>query len=267
MEIPASLAQRKKIRLPSANTAYLDVGQGEAVVALHGIPTSSLLFAPLARRLSAFRLIAPDLLGQGLTETPPTGQLGHCAYAEHLREFMNAVPPERFHLMIHDLGGVLGLDWAADNIERVESLIVLSTTITKSLRVGVLLYAANLIFGRSLLRFGMTSTLKRPQKLEPALLNEWVRPWSRRRILRGMDHFAGRHLKRIRAKLDRIRVPVLVIWGEQDDIFPLRHASSIIKALAQSKLLTIGHCGHWSPLDAPDEIAQFVKESLGASGN
>src|SRR2546425_1976980 len=47
----------------AVRTAYLDIGDGEPIVALHGIPTSSLLFDPLAPHLEGFRLIAPDLLG------------------------------------------------------------------------------------------------------------------------------------------------------------------------------------------------------------
>ena len=258
---------RKSVQLHGISTAYLDSGQGEPIVALHGIPTSSLLFAPLVRRLSSYRLIAPDLLGQGQTEAPPTGPLGYPAYANHLRAFMDRVPPQRFHLLIHDLGGVLGLGWATENVERLESLIILSTTITASFRVGTALYLANLILGPGLLRWGMQSTLKRPQTLDSALLDEWAKPWSRRRVLRGTDHFARHHLQRIRAKLERIQVPVVVIWGEQDHIFPLQHAVSIVRALPQAQIITIKRCGHWSPLDAPDEVAQCIMKFLSASAH
>jgi len=157
---------------------------------------------------------------------------------------MNHVPPPRFHLLVHDLGGVLGLDWATDHIERVQSLIILSTTVTGSLRVGTLLYAANVVFGQSVLRWGMPSTLKRVQKLDPALQEEWIRPWSRRRILRGTDHFARHRLQHIRAKLNRLRVPILIVWEAQDNIFPLQHASSLMQAVPQAQLCVIPRCGH-----------------------
>jgi haloalkane dehalogenase len=262
----ANQLSRKSVQLNGLTTAYLDDGQGETIVALHGIPTSSLLFLQLMPLLSDYRLIAPDLLGQGQTEIPSTGSLGYSAYANHLRAFMNAIPPHHVHLLIHDLGGVLGLDWATENVERLKSLTVLSTTITASIRVGKLLYAANLIFGQRLLRWGMQSTLKRPQKLDSTLIDEWVKPWSRRRILRGTDHFAGHHLERIRSKLRRIQVPVLVVWGDQDNIFPLQHASSLVQALPQAQMHTIRQCGHWSPLDAPEGIAEFMVEFLSADG-
>jgi pimeloyl-ACP methyl ester carboxylesterase len=70
---------RKSIQLNGSLTSYLDCGKGETIVALHGIPTSSLLFAPLAPFLDEYRLIAPDLLGQGRSESPPPGPLDYQA--------------------------------------------------------------------------------------------------------------------------------------------------------------------------------------------
>jgi pimeloyl-ACP methyl ester carboxylesterase len=220
------------------------------------------LFEPLLPHLKNYRLIAPDLIGQGQTETPATGPLGHAAYARHLDAFLQKVPPPSFHLIVHDLGGVLGIEWAADNAERVRSLVILSTTITWSFRVSVLIYAANLIFGRKMLRRALPHTLKRGGGLGDSLVESWAAPWTRRRLLRGRDHFARRHLRRLRSKLDRLRCPVLLIWGEQDDIFPIAHARAIRKRLTQAKLVTIPQCGHWSTIDAMEEIGNLIAEFL-----
>ena len=251
-------AIRKTASIKGISTAFLDQGSGEAIVACHGIPTSSALFEPLLPSLSDYRLIAPDLLGQGDTEVPARGSLGYAAYAEHLFAFLEAVPPPTFHLVVHDFGGVLGLEWASSHVERVKTLVVLSTTVTWSLRVGGLIYVANLIFGTAFVRWGMRTTLRRRKTLEPSLVESWVRPWSRRRLLRGLDHFAPSHLRRVRSKLQNLRMPVLLIWGDQDNVFPLACASSIVKALPQAKLVSVPQCGHWSPLDAPEEIAQHI---------
>lgn len=257
---------RRSIDLNGVATTYLDVGQGDRIVALHGIPTSSLLFASLLPHLTKYRLIAPDLLGQGHTEAPSTGLLDYAAYARHLRAFMEAVPPERFHLLLHDLGGILGVEWAAEHVERVKSVTILSTTLTGSFRVGRALYAANVIFGQRFLRWGMRFTLKRTE-LQTALLDEWVQPWSRRRILQGTDHFATHHLHRIRSKVTQLRVPVLVMWGKQDNIFPLHHASNLVRLFPHARLRTIDRCGHWSPLDAPEEVAHGIVEFYNAHGH
>jgi haloalkane dehalogenase len=238
-------------------TGYLDVGSGEVLVALHGIPTSSALFEPLLPWLEHYRVIAPDLLGQG--------ELGFMAYSRHLEAFMDQIPPSAFHMLIHDFGGVLGLEWACDNQERVRSIVVLSTTVSWSFRVGMLVYAANLLLGDKLIRWAVGATLKGGNKLEASLVDSWARPWSRRRILRGLDHFSPRHLKRLRSKLRSIRVPVQVIWGEEDNVFGLTHALRIVKELPRSRLVTIPRCGHWAPVDAPEEVARHIVEFLGSA--
>jgi pimeloyl-ACP methyl ester carboxylesterase len=245
-------------------TAFLDAGVGDTIVALHGVPTSSALFEPLLPHLHGYRLLAPDILGQGDTQAPSGGPLDYSACKAQIDSFLAAVPPRELHLMVHDLGGIIGLEWAADHPERVRSVVVLSTTVTWSFRVSVIL-AANLLFGRRLLRRAMPATLKRPAQLAPSLIDKWAAPWTRRRLLRGMDLFAAEHLARLRLKLQSIRAPVLLIWGEEDDIFPLSHARRITERIPQAKLVTIPRCGHWSPLDATEEVARYVVEFLNAT--
>jgi pimeloyl-ACP methyl ester carboxylesterase len=247
------------------STAYLDAGRGEAIVALHGVPTSSALFEPLLPYLTGYRLIAPDLIGHGETKTPARGPLGHAEYEAHLDAFLAAAPPPRFHLMVHDLGGMLGLGWAADHATRVRSIVVLSTTVTWSFRVGLLLYGASLLFGESLVRRAMPLTLKRDRTIAPALAEAWAAPWTRARVLKGLDLFAPAHLERLRSKLTRIHAPVTLIWGENDDVFPLSSARQIVGHLSQATLVTIPRCGHWPTLDAPDEVARHVLGFLRAT--
>jgi pimeloyl-ACP methyl ester carboxylesterase len=258
------LIPRRQVSLDGVTTAFLDAGRGEPMVALHGVPTSSALFEPLLAHLSGHRLIAPDLLGQGDTKAPERGPIGYMEYKRHLDAFLATVPPKKFDLLAHDLGGMLGLEWAAEHPELVRSLIVLSTTVTWSFRVGVLIYAANLLFGRSFVRTVVPSTLKRHRTLAPSLLETWSAPWTRARILRGLDLFAPSHLRRLRSKLGRIQVPVLVIWGDEDNVFPPRSVEAVMRHLPQATLVTIPRCGHWSLLDAPDEVARHIVTFLNA---
>ena len=255
------LINRERVSIDGVSTAFLDAGRGATLVALHGVPTSSALFEPLLPHLRGCRLIAPDLIGQGDTSPPSHGRLDYAAYQSHLYSFLDTVPPREFCLLVHDLGGVLGLEWAADHPERVRGLIVLSTTVTRSVRVELLL-AGSLLFGRPFVHLAMPAALKRPRALAPALVQSWAAPWTRRRALRSLDLFAPGHLRRVRSKLARLDVPSLVIWGENDNVFPLSSARVITGELPQSALVTIPRCGHWSALDAPDEVARHVLDFL-----
>jgi len=246
------------------STAYLDTGEGEPIVALHGIPTSSLLFDPLVPHLEGYRLVAPDLLGQGGTDIPRHGRLDAAAYQRHLDAFLDQLPLQSFHLLVHDFGGVLGLRWAAEHHARVKSMIVLSTTISPSARVA-LFYVFNLVFGRTALRRALPWTLARPRELSPHLLDEWTSPWARRRLLRGCDHFGARHLRALRDRLTRLDCPTLIVWGMSDRVFPLRHARLLHELLPHAALATIPHCGHWATIDAPEVVAAEVRRFCGSN--
>ena len=259
------LIDRKQVSIAGVSTTFLDAGHGTTIVALHGIPTSSALFEPLLPHLHGYRLIAPDLIGHGGTGVPTGRPLDHAAYRAHLESFLAAVPPRDFCLLVHDLGGVLGLEWAADHPDRVQRLIVLSTTVTWSLRIEALLYA-NLLFGRPFVRRVMPAALRRDRQLAPLLAESWVAPWTRRRALDGLDLFARTHLDRLRSKLARLDVPALLIWGENDNVFPLSAARELAEQLPDATLVTIPRCGHWSALDAPEEVARHVLQFLDSPG-
>ena len=246
-------------------TAYLDTGCGQTIVALHGIPTSSALFEPLLPFLGGYRLIAPDLLGQGATRSPDGKSLGHAAYAEHLREFLEVVPPRLFHLLVHDLGGLLGLDWAVVRPERVKSLIILSTigywTFGRA-AVRLARYGLNLFAGPAAIRAAIRSALKRGDAISSDLLNDWARPWTRRRLFRGIDHYNRIHCERLSQHLGSLRLPCLVLRGAEDDVFPIHHAERIRALLPHARFVSVPEVGHFSPLEAPERLAKEITAFL-----
>ncbi len=261
------MSSRRFVHVGGVRTAYVDVGAGEPVVALHGIPTSSELFDPLLPALAGFRVIAPDLLGQGETAVPSRGRLGHAEYAAHLAAFLDVVAPPTFHLIVHDLGGVLGIEWAAAHPERLRTLVVLSTTASFTLRWALrvkLRRLKNLLGGAPVVRERILAISERPGAIDPGLPERWARPWTRRRVLRGHDHYARRHLRRVKQGLARIHTPALVLWGEWDSVFPARHAKRIRKLLSNAELNVV-EGGHFLPLDAPrvtgEEIAEFIRRA------
>lgn len=267
------LLPRRFAHIGGIRTAYLDVGSGEPIVALHGVPTSSALFEPLLPTLDGFRVIAPDLLGQGDTETPPHRRLGHAQYAAHLAAFLETVAPPTFHLVVHDLGGVLGLAWAAAHPDRLRTLVVLSTCASPTLRwsfVSAVFWGLELLGGSGYVRGLLPRTAKRIGAIDADLAERWAQPWTRRRFFRGRDLFARRHLREVAARLGRIRVPTLVLWGGKDDVFPPRYGRRIRKRIRGAEMKVIPRAGHWLPIDAPDtsgsEIAAFLRGAGTSAG-
>lgn len=107
--------------------AYVETGEGDPVVFLHGNPTSSYLWRNVIPHVEAFgRCIAPDLVGMGdsdkLDDPGPESYrfTEHRRYLDALLEALNAT--ERITFVVHDWGSALGLDWANRHRERVRGI-------------------------------------------------------------------------------------------------------------------------------------------------
>lgn len=115
--------------------AYVDTGEGDPIVLLHGNPTSSYLWRNVIPHLSGLgRCIAPDLIGMGESDGLPDPQRGTYSFATHaefLADLLEEVQVgDRVTLVLHDWGGALGFDWARKNPDRVRAIAFTETIVT-----------------------------------------------------------------------------------------------------------------------------------------
>jgi haloalkane dehalogenase len=106
-------------------------GDGEAVVCLHGVPSSCFLYRKVAAELAArgLRGIAFDLPGLGLADRPDAYDYSWSGLGRFCVAAVDALGLDRFHLVVHDIGGPVGFELAAAMPERVRSLTVLNTLV------------------------------------------------------------------------------------------------------------------------------------------
>jgi haloalkane dehalogenase len=106
-------------------------GEGEPVVLMHGIPVSSFLYRKVLPLLAerGLRAVAFDLPGLGLAEKPSGFDYSWSGLGRWTGEAVDGLGIERCHLVLHDIGGPIALEWALRNRERVSSLTVLDTLI------------------------------------------------------------------------------------------------------------------------------------------
>ncbi len=114
----------------SLNLHYLEAGQGDPILLLHGFPTSSHLYRNILPTLGeTHRAIALDLPGYGLSDKPLDANYDYDFYANTLSAFLDALGIEKTHLVVHDLGGPAGLYWAVENPTRVDRIAILNTLV------------------------------------------------------------------------------------------------------------------------------------------
>jgi pimeloyl-ACP methyl ester carboxylesterase len=106
-------------------------GDGPAVVCVHGMWGSSFLYRKVLSELAArgLRGVCFDLPGFGLAERPADYDYSWTGLGRFAVAAVDALGVERFHLVVHDIGGPVGLELAAARPERVASLTILNTMI------------------------------------------------------------------------------------------------------------------------------------------
>jgi haloalkane dehalogenase len=119
--------QKQRWRVLGREMAYVEVGQGDPIVLLHGNPTSSYLWRNVLPHLKPLgRCIAPDLIGMGDSDKLPDSGPGSYRFVEH-RRYLDALLEaldvrERVTFVVHDWGSALGFDWANRHREAVKGI-------------------------------------------------------------------------------------------------------------------------------------------------
>lgn len=127
-------ADKKYAEINGYRMAYIDEGEGDAIVFQHGNPTSSYLWRNIMPHCAGLgRLIACDLIGMGDSDKLAPSGPDRYSYAEH-RDFLFRLWDrlnlgDRVILVIHDWGSVLGFDWAQQHAARVQGIAYMESII------------------------------------------------------------------------------------------------------------------------------------------
>ena len=282
-------ATKQSARVHGLNMAYLDEGEGDAIVFLHGNPTSSYLWRNIIPHVSDLgRCIAPDLIGMGDSDKLQNSGPESYRFVEH-RKYLDALLEEldlgdRVVLVIHDWGSALGFDWAQRHQERVKGICYMEA-IVRPVTWTEWPEAARGVFQ------GLRSPAGEAMILEKNLFVERVLPGS---ILRDLSDEEMAEYRRPFLEAGEGRRPTLTwprqipIEGEPQDVAQIAQdyadylsASDVPKLLitAQPGAILIGEqlefCRSWPNQrevsvrgshfiqeDSPDEIGSALRDWL-----
>ncbi|MEM7030945.1 MAG: haloalkane dehalogenase [Chloroflexota bacterium] len=118
------------ITVNGAQMAYVEAGEGDPILFLHGNPTSKYLWRNIMPHLEdQGRVIAPDLIGMGESDKLDT-DYSFDIHSQYLDGFIEALELENITLVIHDWGSGLGFDYAARNEDNVKAIAFMEAAIT-----------------------------------------------------------------------------------------------------------------------------------------
>lgn len=128
-------AEKKYATVNGRRMAYIDEGEGDAIVFQHGNPTSSYLWRNIMPHCEGLgRLIACDLIGMGDSDKLPDSGPDRYTYAEQ-REYLFALWDQldlgdNVIFVIHDWGSALGFEWAHRHPDRVQGIAYMEGIVT-----------------------------------------------------------------------------------------------------------------------------------------
>ncbi len=238
-EKPAMKYDYQFCRLGSVKIAYIEKGEGEPLLLLHGNGENSEYFEYQIEYFSRFfRVIAVDSRGHGKSERG-TGKLTLQQIADDLFEFMNTLSIEKANILGFSDGGNIALLFALGHQDRINKLIINGANLDTKGVLGV--FQAGVVVSHALL----TLPAKRSRK---ALLKREILS-----LMIGQPDITSDELK-------KISVPTLVLAGTKD-LIKQKHTEKIAASIKNSRLCFI-EGDHMIARNNPDEFNKAVYEFL-----
>ena len=127
------MEEKKYLEINNKKMAFIDEGEGDPILFLHGNPTSSYLWRNIIPHVQGMgRIIAPDLIGMGDSEKLDEVDSSSYTFLEHadyLYGLIDQLGLDKVTLVIHDWGSALGFHWARLNPEKIKSVIYMEAII------------------------------------------------------------------------------------------------------------------------------------------
>jgi pimeloyl-ACP methyl ester carboxylesterase len=268
------MSERSEMTLHGHRMSYRRAGNGPLLILLHGIAGTSATWEDVIPQLSErHTVIAPDLLGHG-ESSKPRGDYSLGAYANVVRDLLEALGRQGGTIIGHSLGGGVALQFAYQFPERCERLVLVSSG-GLGREVHLLLRAAALPGAELVLPWLCVAGRQSVGRLVHVLggvglrgsadLEETWRsfvslaePEARRAFLHTVRSIIDLGGQRVSAT-DRLYLaaglPTLIIWGANDPLIPVRHAHEAHARMPGSQLEIFGGAGHFPHLDDPRRFA------------
>lgn len=257
--------------------AYTDVGQGEPIVLLHGIPTWSFLYHEVIPLLEPHvRVLAPDMLGHGYSDRRDCFDRSLRAQARAVIAFLDQLGLERVTLVGHDTGGGVGLILAIEHPSRIARLVLANAVAYDSWPIGDMVALGDPAMGRrpaaevvAFVAGGIDAGLHRHERRTDEFRAGIVAPYSdeegRLSLVRCASALNTNHTMELVARHGQIAAPTLMLWGVHDPWQPISDAERLRSEIRGSQLVRLERASHWSQQDTPDEFAErllaFVKST------
>ena len=264
----------RDIQVDGRKYCIVEMGQGPAVVLLHGLGGSIYdwrhLLRPLAR---SNRVLAIDLLGAGESEIPEKEDFSIAAQARRVKGILDSVGLAKPSVVGNSYGGGIALRLAQDWPERVDRLVLInSVCYPEDIPSYVALAKAPcaecvaevLPLGR-ITRWVLRNSYRTVERLTDTELDTYIlelrAPGRRGAIVRVIRDLVPPDTTEFEARLRTLRTPTLLLWGIADLTIPVRLGRRLVRELPDAELIEID-AGHVPNQERPEEVLAQIRRFL-----
>lgn len=272
------------VRLPGGTVArYQDfsadgAAENETLVLLHGGAVSLESWTPWIERLRGTRrIVAIDLPGHGLTGATREDDYGIDGMTAFVESMARALGLQGgFVLAGHSMGGHVAWRFALSHPELVRKLVLVAPAGLAAVGgpQAQAVWLASLPGGPWILRVaasrarlgdGLRQVFHERTKVTESTVDRY---WAMTRRTGSLDATIARlrlpgFESATIARLNELRMPVLVLWGHEDVVFPPNLALAIMRAVPSARVVTYEDCGHFPHEERPDETVRDLRAFLG----
>lgn len=269
--------------IDGARMHYVDEGQGDVLLMVHGNPTWSFAWRKFIKEFSRdHRVIAIDHIGCGRSDKPPRYPYRLAQHIANLRQLIERLKLDRITLFAHDWGGAIGMGAATRMPERFRRFVLMNTAAFRSSRIPLRISACRVpmlgaiaVRGLNLFsRMALVMAVEKPERMSKRVCDGYLAPydsWAHRvavhRFVQDIplhaDHPSYEELLRIENGLSQFRDrPMLLPWGMKDWCFTPDFLREFQARFPQAESLELADAGHYLFEDAPERILPRARQFL-----
>lgn len=267
------------IQLEAGKMHYVDVGEGETLLFIHGTPTWSFLYRKYIQALSKnYRCIAIDHIGFGLSEKSADFDGTPQSHSQNLTAFIEKLDLTDITLVVHDFGGPIGLSSAIQNHHRVKQIVLFNTWLwgTKNnpqaqkvnklinSAIGKFMYLWLNVSPKLLIKQGISDK----KNLTKEIHVQYIKPfpdkasrlslWNIGRSLVGSSDWYQEQWEKLDVLANK---PWLVLWGRKDTFITTEYLQKWKQRLPKSEVKEY-EAGHFLQEENPTETIEAIEEFM-----
>ncbi len=270
LERSMSGLEKKSITIDDHTIVYLEGGEGEVILLVHGFNGEKDNWTRFARPLTKkYRVIATDDPGFGESTFRKESSYSIKNQVERFAKFTAALKLKKFHMAGNSMGGAISGNFALRYPERLLSLALINAAGIKNAEKSEFLRASekgiNLLVVKKPADYKsiMNFVFINPPFL-PAPIIRYLGEVNLKRTPQNELIFEQirNDIKSLEMHLHKIKTPTLVLWGDRDRVLHVSGADIFHKNLENSKLVIMKDCGHVPMIERPGEAANHYLNFL-----